>query len=99
MKELIEDIAKALVDKPEEVAVHAIEGEQTTVFELRWLSAEFVQTSRILSTMPLAVHRALGQCFITVIVSGGSITLRISSRKVMNDGLPSAVSFDSGLKN
>ena len=35
MKELIEDIAKALVDKPEEVVVHAIEGEQTTVLELR----------------------------------------------------------------
>jgi hypothetical protein len=35
MKELIEDIAKALVDKPEEVRVHAIEGEQTTVLELR----------------------------------------------------------------
>ena len=35
MKELIAEIAKALVDKPEEVAVHAIEGEQTTVLELR----------------------------------------------------------------
>lgn len=35
MKELIEQIAKALVDKPEEVEVHAIEGEQTTVLELR----------------------------------------------------------------
>jgi uncharacterized protein len=35
MKELIEDIAKALVDKPEEVVVHAIEGEQTTVLELK----------------------------------------------------------------
>jgi predicted RNA-binding protein YlqC (UPF0109 family) len=35
MKELIEEIAKALVDKPEEVVVHAIEGEQTTVLELR----------------------------------------------------------------
>ena len=35
MKELIEQIAKALVDKPEEVSVHAIEGEQTTVLELR----------------------------------------------------------------
>ena len=35
MKELIEHIAKALVDKPEEVAVHAIEGEQTTVLELK----------------------------------------------------------------
>jgi predicted RNA-binding protein YlqC (UPF0109 family) len=35
MKELIEEIAKALVDKPEEVVVHAIEGEQTTVLELK----------------------------------------------------------------
>jgi hypothetical protein len=35
MKELIEDIAKALVDNPEEVVVNAIEGEQTTVLELR----------------------------------------------------------------
>jgi hypothetical protein len=35
MKELIEDIAKALVDKPEDVVVHAIEGEQTTVLELK----------------------------------------------------------------
>jgi len=35
MKELIEEIAKALVDRPEEVAVHAIEGEQTTVLELK----------------------------------------------------------------
>jgi len=35
MKELIEEIAKALVDKPEEVVVHSIEGEQTTVLELK----------------------------------------------------------------
>jgi len=35
MKELIVEIAKALVDKPEDVAVRAIEGEQTTVLELR----------------------------------------------------------------
>lgn len=35
MKELIEEIAKALVDNPEEVSVNAIEGEQTTVLELR----------------------------------------------------------------
>jgi predicted RNA-binding protein YlqC (UPF0109 family) len=35
MKELIEDIAKALVDNPNEVVVNAIEGEQTTVLELR----------------------------------------------------------------
>jgi predicted RNA-binding protein YlqC (UPF0109 family) len=35
MKELIVDIAKALVDNPDEVVVNAIEGEQTTVLELR----------------------------------------------------------------
>jgi len=35
MKQLIEDIAKALVDVPEEVEVKALEGEQTTVLELK----------------------------------------------------------------
>ena len=34
MKQLIEDIAKALVDIPEEVAVRVVEGEQVTVLEL-----------------------------------------------------------------
>lgn len=35
MKELVEIMAKALVDKPEEVEVTEIEGEQTTVVELK----------------------------------------------------------------
>ena len=35
MKQLIEDIAKALVDVPEEVVVNVVEGEQVTVLELR----------------------------------------------------------------
>ncbi|MCJ7596124.1 MAG: KH domain-containing protein [Desulfobacterales bacterium] len=35
MKELITYIAKALVDKPEEVTVTEIEGEQTSVIELK----------------------------------------------------------------
>ena len=35
MKELIEMIAKALVDNPEQVTVGEVEGEQTTVLELR----------------------------------------------------------------
>ena len=35
MKELIEQIAKALVDNPDQVSVRPIEGEQTTVLELR----------------------------------------------------------------
>jgi hypothetical protein len=35
MKELIEEIAKALVDYPDEIRVTAIEGSQVTVLELR----------------------------------------------------------------
>ena len=35
MKDLISYIAKALVDKPEEVLVTEIEGEQTSVIELK----------------------------------------------------------------
>jgi len=35
MKDLIAHIAKALVDKPEEVSVTEIEGEQSTVIELK----------------------------------------------------------------
>jgi predicted RNA-binding protein YlqC (UPF0109 family) len=35
VKELVEAIAKALVDNPDHVQVRAIEGEQVTVFELR----------------------------------------------------------------
>ena len=35
MRELVESIAKALVDNPEEVSVTEVEGEQTTVLELR----------------------------------------------------------------
>lgn len=35
MKALIEQIAKALVDKPDDVDVIEVEGEQTTVIELK----------------------------------------------------------------
>ena len=35
MKEFVETIAKHLVDKPDEVQVNEIEGERTTVYELR----------------------------------------------------------------
>lgn len=35
MKELLVEIAKALVDNPEDVQVAEVEGEQTTVLELR----------------------------------------------------------------
>jgi len=35
MKQLVEDIAKALVDMPEEVVVKELSGEQITVLELK----------------------------------------------------------------
>ncbi|MEJ2080259.1 MAG: KH domain-containing protein [Acidobacteriota bacterium] len=35
MRQLVEDIAKALVDSPDHVNVTEVEGEQTTVLELR----------------------------------------------------------------
>ena len=35
MKDLVEYIARALVDNPDEVTVQEVEGEKTTVYELR----------------------------------------------------------------
>ena len=35
MKEFVEFIAKHLVDKPDDVTVSEVEGERTTVYELR----------------------------------------------------------------
>jgi len=35
IKELVEETAKALVDRPDRVQVREVEGEQTTVLELR----------------------------------------------------------------
>jgi predicted RNA-binding protein YlqC (UPF0109 family) len=35
MRELVEQIAKCLVDDPDQVTVRAVEGEQVTVLELR----------------------------------------------------------------
>lgn len=35
IRDLVEEIAKALVDIPEEVLVREVQGEQTTVLELR----------------------------------------------------------------
>jgi uncharacterized protein len=40
MKELVEVIAKALVDNPDQVQVNAVEGEQVTVLELKVAPAD-----------------------------------------------------------
>ena len=41
LKELVEFMAKALVDKPDEVEVNEIIGEQTTVVELKVAKEDF----------------------------------------------------------
>lgn len=40
MKELVELIARSLVDRPEDVAVHEVEDFQSTVLELRVASGD-----------------------------------------------------------
>ena len=40
MKELVEAIAKALVDNPEQVSVRVLEGERSTVLELKVAEGE-----------------------------------------------------------
>ncbi len=40
MKDLVEQIAKALVDQPDKVSVREVQGEQTTVLELRVASED-----------------------------------------------------------
>ncbi len=43
VKELLEQIARALVDHPDQVSVRAVVGEQVTVFELRVSPSDFGQ--------------------------------------------------------
>lgn len=40
MKQLVEQMARALVDSPEAVSVNEIDGEKTSVFELRVAAAD-----------------------------------------------------------
>ena len=40
MKELVESMARALVDRPDDVSVKEVDGEKTTVFELRVASTD-----------------------------------------------------------
>ncbi|MFA5353329.1 MAG: KH domain-containing protein [Thermodesulfovibrionales bacterium] len=68
MKALIESMAKALVDSPEEVKVSEIEGEKTTVFELRVASSDLGKvigkqgkTARAMRTILGAAGTKLGK--------------------------------------
>lgn len=68
MKELVEQIAKALVDKPEDVVVSEVSGERTTVFELRVAQSDLGKvigkqgkTARAMRTILSATGTKLGK--------------------------------------
>ena len=68
MRELVESIAKALVDNPEEVRVTAVEGEETTIFELRVAQADIGKvigkqgkTARAMRTILSAAGTKIGK--------------------------------------
>jgi predicted RNA-binding protein YlqC (UPF0109 family) len=70
MKQLIEDIAKALVDIPEEVNVREVQGEQVTVLELKVAPSDLGKvigkqgrTARSIRTILGAAGRKLNRRF------------------------------------
>lgn len=70
MKELLELIAKALVDDPDEVSVSEIEGEQTIILELRVAQDDLGKvigkqgrTARSIRTLLSAAGTKLGKRF------------------------------------
>ncbi len=70
MKQLVEDIAKALVDSPEEVVVREVDGEQATLIELRVAPADVGKvigkqgrTARSIRTLLNAVGMKLNRRF------------------------------------
>lgn len=68
MKVLIELMAKSLVDKPEEVSVAEVDGERTTVYELRVATSDLGKvigkqgkTARAMRTILSAAGTKLGK--------------------------------------
>ncbi len=68
MKLLIEQMAKSLVDKPEDVSVAEVDGERTTVFELRVATSDLGKvigkqgkTARAMRTILSAAGTKLGK--------------------------------------
>lgn len=68
MKEYVEHIVKALVDHPEDVEVLEVEGQRTTVYELRVAPADLGkvigkagQTAKSLRTILAAASARLGK--------------------------------------
>jgi predicted RNA-binding protein YlqC (UPF0109 family) len=75
LKEVIETIAKALVDSPDEVAVREIEGDATTVIELKVAPGDLGKvigkqgrTARAMRTLLRAAGMKLKKRFVLEIV-------------------------------
>jgi predicted RNA-binding protein YlqC (UPF0109 family) len=75
LKEVVETIAKVLVDAPDEVAVHEIDGEATTVLELRVAPQDLGKvigkqgrTARAMRTLLRAAGMKLKKRFVLEIV-------------------------------
>ncbi len=60
MKELVEMIAKVLVDNPDEVSVNEVEGEQTTILELRVAQSDIGKIIGKQGRTALAIRTLLG---------------------------------------
>jgi len=60
MKELIEMVAKVLVDNPDEVSVNEVEGEQTTILELRVAQSDIGKIIGKQGHTVLAIRTLLG---------------------------------------
>ena len=75
MKALVETMAKALVDNPEEVKVMEVDGERTTVFELRVATTDLGKvigkqgkTARAMRTILSAAGTKLGKrCMLEIL--------------------------------
>ena len=75
MKELVEFIAKALVDEPDKVQVTEIEGERITVIELRVAQSDLGKvigkrgrTARAIRTILSAAGMKLGKRYVLEIL-------------------------------
>jgi predicted RNA-binding protein YlqC (UPF0109 family) len=62
VKQLVEDIAKALVDSPDQVTVHAVESEQFTVLELRVAPADLGKVIGRQGRTARSIRTLLGAC-------------------------------------
>jgi hypothetical protein len=75
MREILENLIKAIVDKPDEVSVDEMVGEQTTVYELRVAKEDMGKVigrsgrnANALRTLLAAAGMKLGKRFVMEII-------------------------------